>query len=135
MSSVSEASPEEAEAGKSTRPRSTVTVPAPPSTVWEHLVSPAGTAALLGAGAVLGSKGESWRSSDGPYGVVRSYHPLEQIRVTWHADADAPSTLVDISLAADGDGTRLDLSHDAESSEMQGHWDQALDRAVASLAP
>lgn len=135
MSSTSDVLPEEDGVGKSSRVRSTVTVPVPPSRVWEHLVSPTGTAALLGPGAILGSKGESWRSSDGPYGVVRSYHPLEQIRVSWHADDDAPSTLVDLTLAPEGEGTRLDLSHDAGSPEMQRHWDQALNRTVSALTP
>ena len=133
MSSISSSVPEEAEVGKPTGVRSTVTVPAPVSKVWEHLVSPSGTAALLGPGAVLGSKGESWHSSDGSHGVVRSYHPLQQIRVSWHADEDAPPSLVDLSLAPDGDGTRLDLSHEGSAPDLQGHWDDALHRAVADL--
>lgn len=122
------------ETGKPVGVRSSVTVAAPVSKVWEHLISPSGTAALLGPGAVLGSKGESWHSTDGPHGVVRSYHPLEQIRVSWHADEDAPPTVVDLSLAPDGDGTRLDLSHNTDSPDLQGHWDQALGRAVADLS-
>src|SRR5690349_425783 len=59
-------------------------VPAPAIQVWQHLISPAGTEALLGEGARIGNKGEPWRAGDGSYGVVRSIHPVEQLRVSWH---------------------------------------------------
>ena len=39
--------------------------------VWRLLVTPAGSQALLGEGGVLGDKGDSWRSSNGTFGVVR----------------------------------------------------------------
>lgn len=116
--------------------RATRRVERPVENVWEHLVSPAGTAALLGAGAQLGSKGESWRSSEGPHGVVRSFHPLEQVRVSWHADDDAPATLVDVHLEPDGEGTRVDLVHErlAPSAEpLADHWAGALDRFATGL--
>ena len=51
------------------------TISAPPDQVWQLMTSPTGSAALLGDGAVLGGKGEPWRTSDGPHGVVRRYHP------------------------------------------------------------
>ena len=47
------------------------TISAPPDQVWQLMTSPTGSAALLGDGAVLGGKGEPWRTSDGPHGVVR----------------------------------------------------------------
>ena len=118
--------------------RVTRTVTAPVADVWEHLVSPAGTSALLGAGAELGTKGESWHSSDGPHGVLRSYHPLEQVRVSWHADDDGPASLVDLHLVADGDATRLDIVHERLTAtdphpDLQGHWEGALDRFASGL--
>ncbi|MDN5764538.1 MAG: SRPBCC domain-containing protein [Humibacillus sp.] len=106
--------------------------------VWEHLVSPAGTAALFGAGAELGTKGESWRSHDGPHGVLRSYHPLEQVRVSWHADDDGPASLVDLHLVPDGDATRVDIVHERLTStdahpDLEGHWQRALDRFASGV--
>ena len=81
------------------------TVGAPLVHVWEVLVSPAGAQALLGQGAVLGGKGEPYHSADGTSGVVRSYHPLEQLRVSWHVTPDSPPSIVELDLAADGDGS------------------------------
>ena len=87
-------------------------VQAPLVHVWEVLVSPAGSAALLGEGAVLGGKGEPYHCSDGTSGCVRSYHPLEQLRVSWHPTPDSPPSIVELDLRADGDAaTRLELSH------------------------
>ena len=111
----------------------TRSIAAPVEAVWQQLISPAGTAALLGEGARLGSKGESWRSSDGPHGVVRSYHPLEQVRVSWHADDAAPGSLVDVHLFSEGDGTRVDLVHERLTNHepppgLQGYWEGALAR-------
>lgn len=128
--------------GKTDGPEAAVTaskvVAAPPTHVWEVLISPAGSQALLGAGAVLGAKGESYHCEDGTYGVVRSYHPLEQLRVSWHSTPDAPMTIVEVDLRADGDGTVLDLSqshlHDGlDLDALAERWDQGL-TAVADAA-
>ncbi len=109
------------------------TVPVPLDRVWQTLSTPAGSEALLGTGAVLGGKGEPWRSTDGRHGVVRSYHPFEQIRVSWHDGDDDPTHIVDLHLTGEGDGTRLDISHDrvaddADDAAIERHWDEALHR-------
>jgi len=108
-------------------------VPFPIDTIWQLLITPAGAEALLGTGAKLGTKGEPWHSQDGSHGVVRSYHPMEQVRLTWHADEHAGATLVDLRLTSDGSGTRLDLRHeriqDAElGRSLPQRWDEALSR-------
>jgi len=102
-------------AGKSGGPRQVQVrraVAAPVSHVWEVLVSPAGSQALLGEGAVLGGKGEPYHCTDGAGGVLRSYHPLEQLRVSWHETPDGPSTIVEVDLRADGAGTVVELTQD-----------------------
>jgi len=108
-------------------------VPFPIDTIWQLLITPAGAEALLGTGAKLGTKGEPWHSQDGSHGVVRSYHPMEQVRLTWHADEHAGATLVDLRLTSEGSGTRLDLRHeriqDAElGRSLPQRWDEALSR-------
>jgi uncharacterized protein YndB with AHSA1/START domain len=108
-------------------------VPFPIAKVWQLLTTSAGAEALLGNGAKLGTKGEPWRSVDGSHGVVRSYHPMEQVRLTWHADDDAASTLVDLRLTSEGGDTRLDLRHERVNDAALGqslpqHWDEALSR-------
>jgi len=113
-------------------------VPFPIDKIWQLLITAAGAEALLGSGAKLGTKGEPWHSMDGSHGVVRSYHPMEQVRLTWHADEHAAATLVDLRLTdlrltAEGSGTRLDLRHerinDAElAGSLRQRWDEALSR-------
>lgn len=111
-------------------------VPFPIDKVWQLLTTSAGAEALLGSGAKLGTKGEPWHSADGSHGVVRSYHPMEQVRLTWHADEHAPATLVDLRLTPEGGDTRLDLRHeridDASLCEsLPQRWDAALGRIGA----
>lgn len=108
-------------------------VPRPVGEVWARLTTLEGIEAFLGEGATLGAKGDPWHAADGTRGVTRSYHPEEQIRVSWHADEDAPATLVDLQMKPDGDGTLLTLRHEhlddsADRSDLQRRWDAALHR-------
>lgn len=130
MTSTTESVPDESQAVRASR-----TISHPLDQVWQHLISPDGTQALLGAGAHLGSKGESWRSADGTHGVMRSYHPLEQVRVSWHADEGAPASVVDLRLTADGPGTRVVLTHEpaTDHEALQRRWDAALERFSSGL--
>jgi uncharacterized protein YndB with AHSA1/START domain len=107
------------------------TVDAPVAQVWETLISRTGAQALLGSGATLGGKGEPWHSDDGPSGVLRSYHPLEQLRLSWHRTPQAPASVVEIDLAEDAGATRIDLRHDrvdGDPAEHEQRWAEALDR-------
>lgn len=111
---------------------------APVATVWQHLISPSGTEALLGVGARLGSKGESWQAEDGAHGVLRSYHPMEQVRVSWHAGPTDAASLVDLNLVDEGDTTRLNLVHerltaDAPHRDLEHHWTMALEHFTDGL--
>lgn len=110
------------------------TVAHPVKSVWNVLMEPDGASALLGEGGELGNKGSSWRANDGKYGVTRSFHPLEQIRFSWHAGEDAPATLVDLHMRAlDDDTTELEIVHDhlpaeADREWLTQHWTDALIR-------
>ncbi len=133
------ATPGESEESGAPTVRVSRTVRAPLLHVWEVLVSPAGAQALLGEGAALGGKGEPYHCADGTGGVLRSYHPLEQLRVSWHPTPDSPPSIVEVDLRSDGDGaTRLDLSqdhlwHGVDVDDLGRRWDAGLDR-VARLA-
>ncbi|HON74865.1 MAG: SRPBCC domain-containing protein [Candidatus Lutibacillus vidarii] len=106
--------------------------------VWGVVNSPQGVEAWLGSGAKLGGKGEHWYAADGSQGVLRSYHPAEQIRVSWHASDEAPASLVDLRIIPDGAGTRLDLRHEHLSAgddleALRAKWSAAL-ADLATLA-
>ncbi len=107
------------------------TVDAPVARVWQTLISPSGAEALLGRGAAFGTKGERWHSEDGPSGVLRSYHPQEQLRLSWHETTDAPATVVELDLTDDEGGTVIDLRHDRVHGDAGTHlqrWNGALER-------
>jgi uncharacterized protein YndB with AHSA1/START domain len=113
-------------------------VSAPLAHVWEVLVSPEGSSALLGDGAVLGGKGEPYHCVDGTSGVLRSFHPLEQIRVSFHETPDSTPSIVEVDLRADGQATRVDLRHDRIADEqrrtaLERRWSGGLE-ALASAA-
>jgi uncharacterized protein YndB with AHSA1/START domain len=111
------------------------TVDQPVGTVWQALISPQGAGIWLGEGAVLGGKGESYHCTDGTTGVVRSYHPLEQLRVSWHADDYAPATLIEVDLEPDGDATLVRVHHDGitdagQRATLESRWNSRLDDLV-----
>lgn len=106
---------------------------------WKILATRAGAEALLGDGGELGDKGDSWHAADGTYGVIRSFHPLEQIRFSWHAAEEAPKTIVEIDLTADGDSTVVEIRHERipsyfDASAITRRWEQALDKLSAVVA-
>jgi uncharacterized protein YndB with AHSA1/START domain len=100
-------------------------------TVWQALIDPAGTAIWLGEGAVLGDKGQSYHCADGTAGVVRSFHPLEQLRLSWHSGSDQEPSLIEVDLSVEGLGTRLRLWHDGlparERPQMLARWQERLE--------
>jgi uncharacterized protein YndB with AHSA1/START domain len=102
--------------------------------VWKLLVTKEGAEALLGPGAVLGDKGDGWRANDGTFGVVRTYHPLEEIRFSWHVTEDAPKTMVEVRLNKIADGeTQIELIHDRipayyDIAKLTQRWEKALDK-------
>ena len=105
-----------------------------PKNVWKFLVTREGAEALLGPGGELGDKGDSWHAADGTYGVIRSYHPLEQIRFSWHAADEAPKTLVDVHLLPGSEGdTTVEIRHEQipqyfDSGAITRRWESALEK-------
>jgi uncharacterized protein YndB with AHSA1/START domain len=109
----------------------------PVKEVWKLLVTKQGAEALLGVGGELGDKGDSWHAADGTFGVVRSYHPLEQIRFSWHPAEDTPPTIVEVDLSAEESGTKLEITQQHiptyfDCAALTRRWETALDRLVSA---
>jgi uncharacterized protein YndB with AHSA1/START domain len=109
----------------------------PVKEIWKLLVTREGAEALLGAGGELGDKGDSWHAADGTFGVIRSYHPLEQIRFSWHAAEEAPKTIVEVDLSAAEDGTTVEIRHEHipayfDTSAITHKWEKALEKLAAA---
>ncbi|MDR2930306.1 MAG: SRPBCC domain-containing protein [Propionibacteriaceae bacterium] len=106
----------------------------PRKKVWAVLLTPQGQTALLGEGASLGDKGDTWKADDGTWGVTRSYHPLEEIRFSWHKDDQSPKSWVDLTLTEVGPSqTKIQISHDHSNTDFDvvkvtAHWKAALKR-------
>jgi len=114
-----------------------ITVPRPATEVWDWLVSPEGIATWLGPGVEFaGEKGEPYESEDGTRGELRSFRPLDRIRLTWQP-ADWPhESTVQIAVDDKGDRTRIvfhqeRLSDADERAQQREHW-KAVSAAVAS---
>lgn len=109
-------------------------VTSPVKEIWHRLVTDQGPTAILGEGGILGDKGDSWRAADGSYGVVRTYHPLEQVRFTWHPCEGAAGSLVDLRVEQVSDAeTTVEIRHerlgpDADPDAIKVRWEQALSR-------
>jgi uncharacterized protein YndB with AHSA1/START domain len=105
--------------------------------VWQALTSRAGTAVWLGEGAVLGGKGESYHCDDGSMGVVRSFHPLEQLRLSWHEQPSSDSTLIEIDLVPLADGTKVRMWHEhvpaSKADQLRQEWERKLDALVQMI--
>lgn len=110
----------------------------PVKEIWKLLVTREGAEALLGAGGELGDKGDSWHAADGTFGVIRSYHPLEQIRFSWHAADEAPKTIVDVHLRAAGDSeTTVEIVHEHipsyfDAGKLSRRWETALEKLASA---
>ncbi len=111
----------------------------PVKEVWKLLVTREGAEALLGSGGELGDKGDSWHAADGTFGVVRSYHPLEQIRFSWHPAEETPVTIVEVDLSADDSGTKLEITHQHipnyfDAVALTRRWETALERLASATS-
>jgi len=114
------------------------TLTCPAKRVWKELMTTQGAEALLGPGAEFGEKGHTWTSEDGRTGVMRSLHPMEEIRFSFRQD-DNPPSMVQIDLVPDGDNTTLKVTHsnlndDTDRQWLVGRWEAALGRIDAYLA-
>lgn len=96
--------------------------------VWDYLVSTEGLETWLGSGVGLhGGKGETYETKDGTHGELRSYRPLDRIRLTWQPKDWDHETTVQIALDDKGDRTGIAFHQERladadERRRQREHW-------------
>ncbi|WIY83064.1 SRPBCC domain-containing protein [Propionimicrobium sp. PCR01-08-3] len=108
------------------------TLKQPVKVVWDVLMTDDGAEALLGPGAKLGAKGHTWQAYSGRGGVIRSFHPLEEIRFSYRSKDDAKPSMVTLNLKPAGEGeTEIEIEHSNLGPDIDREW--AKDRWSAAL--
>ncbi|MDR2620050.1 MAG: SRPBCC domain-containing protein [Propionibacteriaceae bacterium] len=108
--------------------------------VWKALMTKEGAEALLGEGAEIGDKGHTWSSVNGKSGVIRSLHPLEQIRFSIRReDGKFGPSMVEVDLTAIAEQTQVTITHsslteDVDKAWLVSRWEAALDRIEVHVA-
>ncbi len=96
--------------------RLSTTLPTTPADVFSAWLSSSGHTAMTGGKAAIRSEIGSAFSAWGGYieGVIQALDPDRRIVQTWRTKdfpADAPDSLLELTLTAVPEGTRLDLAH------------------------
>jgi hypothetical protein len=110
---------------------------------WQVLTSRPGVEAWLGDGAVLPHEaGATWDAADGSAGEVRSFRPLDRVRLTHHAAGAASPSTVQVALserhAKDGPRTVVRFHQDrltsaADREAQRTHWQAVMDELAGDL--
>jgi uncharacterized protein YndB with AHSA1/START domain len=115
------------------------TVPFGAEAVWRLLTSERGTDIWLGAGASLvDEKGAPYETGDGTTGEVRSFRPLDRIRLTWQPPGWDHESTVQVAIRGDASKTMIRfhqerLADAAERERQRTHWTGVMDQIVAEL--
>jgi uncharacterized protein YndB with AHSA1/START domain len=108
--------------------------------VWDFLTSAEGSAVWLGAGVQrLDQPGRAYQTSDGTSGEIRSFRPLDRVRLTWQPADWSHDSTVQFTLSRAASGRTVLRFHqerlvDATEREQQrAHWAAVLDAVVTAL--
>jgi uncharacterized protein YndB with AHSA1/START domain len=108
--------------------------------VWDFLTSAQGSAVWLGAGVQrLDEPGSAYQTSDGTSGEVRSFHPLDRVRLTWQPKDWSHDSTVQFTVSRTASGRTLLRFHQerladaTEREEQRAHWGAVLDAVVTAL--
>lgn len=109
-----------------------------PDEAWRLLTSPAGVGIWLGGGVRFPAEpGQAYETADGTAGEVRSYRPLDRIRLTWRPPSWSHETTVQVAIKRAAAGTTLRfhqerLADAAERARQRDHWAGVLDRLAGA---
>jgi len=115
------------------------TFPVGTGRIWEALMTQPGLGYWLGNGVETEfQKGDTYKTTEGTTGDIRSYEAGRLIRVTWQPrDADLPSTL-QIRIIPAKRGSTLSIHHEKllngeQRESMRQHWSSIIDKFEALL--
>jgi uncharacterized protein YndB with AHSA1/START domain len=106
---------------------------------WTFLVSDHGVALWLGAGAALPDHPkEPIATADGGSGELRSFRPLDRVRIRWQPGGWDHPTIVQCTVSGGTARTtiRFHQEHLADSTERErqrSHWRAVMDRVEEAL--
>ena len=116
------------------------TVAFPLVDVWDFLTSPEGSAVWLGVGVQrLDEPGLDYHTSEGTSGEIRSFRPLDRVRLTWQPPGWAHESTVQFTVTAAAAGRTMLRFHQerladaAEREQQRAHWRAVLDAVVTAL--
>jgi len=114
------------------------TVAAPIEDVWDFLLGD-GLAIWLGETDVRFEKGSEYETTDGVVGHIRSYTPVQKMRLSWKPTEWNHDSILQVSVkeAADG-GTTIGFHQERlagrdERKTMLGHWKTVTAELAAAL--
>jgi uncharacterized protein YndB with AHSA1/START domain len=116
------------------------TVDLPVEEVWDFLASPAGTGIWLGHGPErLDERGQTYETTEGTTGAVRSVHPGDRIRLTWQPEDWDHDSTVQVAVTSNGRGGTIIRFHQErltsaqERQRQRAHWRAVMDSVVEAL--
>jgi|SRR5689334_8847050 uncharacterized protein YndB with AHSA1/START domain len=115
------------------------TFPVGTGRLWEALMTQPGLGYWLGAGINTEfEKGDTYKTTEGTTGDIRSFEAGRLIRMTWQPrDADVPSTL-QIRVLSAKRGSTLSIHHEKllngeQREAMRQHWSSVMEKFEALL--
>ena len=116
------------------------TVASPLEEVWDFLTSPEGSEVWLRAGVQrLDEPGREYQTSEGTSGEIRSFRPLDRVRLTWQPTDWAHDSTVQFTVTAAAAGRTMLRFHQerladaGEREQQRAHWRGVLDAVVTGL--
>jgi uncharacterized protein YndB with AHSA1/START domain len=115
------------------------TLPVAMDDAWSFLVSERGLATWLGPGVRLPDQPtELFTSADGGSGELRSFHPLDRVRVQWQPAGADHTTVVQCTVSGRPGGTTVrfheeHLIDEVEREQQRAHWRAVMDEVEAAL--
>jgi uncharacterized protein YndB with AHSA1/START domain len=116
------------------------TIDRPVDELWDFITSPAGLAIWLGDGVTtLDERGETYETTSGTQGEMRSFRERDRIRLTWQPLDWSHDTTLQLAVRSVGAGRSMLVVHQerladaAEREQQRSHWRGVVAKLVDAL--